>query len=151
MARKLTGPKPGTSRTFVPDVFDNLADPEPITGEIATPTEAEKREIERERKSFVRFDDDGKPAHIEHPSDDEWTRRAVSAHVSGITNYEGPGGPIVTGDDLLAHGELEVIEAFANEVCARAVLSKGEIKNSVGSSGSPDLATSGAGQIVKIA
>jgi hypothetical protein len=148
MGRTITGPKPGVARLFTPDVFDNLDDSAPIAGSISTPTEAEKREIERERRPFVKFDDDGKPEHIEHPREDDWMARAVSAHVSGITNYAGPDGPIVTGEDLLKHGEAEVIAAFAKEVVARAVLSRGEVKNSDGSSASSAPATQEEGLTV---
>ena len=129
MARTITGPKPGGVETFTPAAFENREDESPVTGDITTPTEGEKRDIMRARGARFEFDDNGKPTASEAPKPDDWRDRALLNHLSNIKNYNGPDGPILTGADLIAHGEVEFVNEFSDRIANKASLSAGEIKN----------------------
>ena len=137
MARKVNGPAPGGRREYIPEVFENREDPDPLKVTIKDPTEAEKREMVK-RQTALLTDGSGAPILDEHGNPRisvnmdgmlAWQLAAVTAHVEAMSGYEVRGIDIDTGAKLAEHGETELISEIALEILTGAGLTEGEKKS----------------------
>ena len=135
MGRKVHGPRPGLSREYIPEAFNNRDDLEPITVTINDPTEGEKRrfalmqtELGYENGEVVREADGSPRIHITLDSMAKFQKAAISKHVERIENYEVRGIKIKNAQRLLEHGETELIAEIALEVTTGFSLSETEKK-----------------------
>jgi len=148
MGRKVNGPRPGLSREFIPEAFDNRQDLQPITVVINDPTEGEKRrftlmqtELGYENGEVIR-DVDGSPRiTITLEAMSQFQEAAIAAHVERIENYEVRGINITTAQRLIDHGETELIAEIALEITTGFSLSDVEKKRASGLSDSKEVET----------
>ena len=137
MGRKVTGPKPGGSRYFVPASFENRKDPEPIRVEIKDPTEAEKRTLTLLQTELgfangeIARDANGAPQiNVTLEAMANFQKQAVLAHVVSVENYEVREIEIVDGATLAEHGETEILAEVALEITTGMSLGEHEKKQS---------------------
>jgi hypothetical protein len=140
MGRTVPGLKAYDVREYIPQSFNNRADPQPIKIWIRNPSEQDKREI-LSQGGKARFamgptgpvlGPDGLPK-IEVETADSWVHQhaMVAKFVTKVENYRAPGGdPIVDGAGLARHGDTEVVSEVATEIQAPCIMSEDERKNS---------------------
>lgn len=136
--RIVPGPTGGKTRSFIPSAFGNRADPEPITIEILQPTEAERRELSSSADASFELDANKKlvkdangHVRIQIGVGDtfaQW-RSLLERFVVSVKNYKAAGGALIlTGKDLYAHGETDLVSEVASEILGDADLSEREKK-----------------------
>jgi hypothetical protein len=82
---------------YIPEAFENRADPEPVSLEILPLTGKELQQLKR----IDAMNDGDKVSTL--------ADQLVATNVRNITNYSARGARIVTGQDLLDRGELQII------------------------------------------
>lgn len=144
MSRRVSGPKPGETTPFVPDVeigeWRNLDDAEtPVTAHITNPSKSDVRAWLRDNRStHFEFDDNGDTRSMTTKTDAEaWKYNALKRFVKKIDNYELNGIDIVNGELLWRHGDTEILDAVALRVRSALTLEKKQPTNSSKPSGSP--------------
>lgn len=121
MARKAKGRPSGVPYDYVPDVFDNKKDPDPVGGEITPPTERERRALLSGYSGAETYEDTVRSMES-----------ACAKHVGKLRNYkDNNDAPIVTGDQLAEFGETEFVAAFYNEIITSTIWT-GEKKKASG-------------------
>ena len=137
MARTVNGPSAGATRWYTPSAFGNRQDENPVRVHMCNPSERERRELYMDLGTQFDLDGDGNPINIRHNDKgaEKMQDAAIARHVVAIENYSAAGGkPITNAEELLEHGELPFLTEIAHEVLGALSLSKGERKNSEGSS-----------------
>ena len=127
MARSVTGPQPNQLREFIPEAFENHADPDPYKVWIRDPSEADKRNLIAMQTGV----DAGAPASkVDLASMIAWQRKAVEVHVERVEGYAMRGIEITDGKLLAEHGETEIVAEVAYEIFAATSLTEQEKKRS---------------------
>jgi len=126
MARKISGFKTGEERCIVPTSFDNNTDESPIKVWIKQPTLRQKRQMLSSKMSnTVELDAQGNPVvgadgepsvRIDLNDSFGLYEQCVAEFVTRVENYEGPNGQIATAQDLVTHGELEILLEVASTI-----------------------------------
>lgn len=137
MGRNVQGPKPGNSRDFIPECFDNRKDKDPVVVTIKDPTEGEKRqlmilqsELGYENGEMIRGLDGLPQVHITVEAMHKFQQRAVTKHVVSVKNYCVRGVEILDGNSLAEHGETELIAEVCLEITTGFSLTDEEKKTS---------------------
>jgi len=148
MARRVSGPIPGSVRDFIPEAFGNRDEADPITVVLSTPTERQKREwhsviarsFRRDESGQVIRGDDGS-AMIDPLAGDGWHRAVLTVAVVEVRNYVGASSSeITTGEDLHEHGEGEIVYEVSAAAMAGASMDDDQKKASDAQSGSDSKA-----------
>ncbi len=144
MARKVPGYAHGKERKYLPEAFDNRTDEEPITIWIKTPTERQKREVMQMAAASIETNDQGEAVtdsdgipqmKIDLAYSMRWQNSVIVKFVSRVENYTGSdGNPIATGEQLLDHGETEIVSELSAEILTGLSLGEDEKKHLPGSS-----------------
>ena len=139
MARKVPGYAHGKERKYLPEAFENRDDEEPIAVWIKTPTERQKREVMQMAAASIETDDqgdavtdsDGIPQmKIDLAYSMRWQNSVIVKFVSRVENYNGSdGNPIATGQELLDHGETEIVSELSAEILTGLSLDESEKKS----------------------
>ena len=123
MGRKVSGPRPGDEREFVPESFENHLESEPVKIWIKDPTEGEKRRLQLMQTELqtnggdILRDSEGTPQiTITLEAMNRHQEAAIRGHVTRVSGYEVRGVEIKTGQDLIDHGETEFISETALEI-----------------------------------
>lgn len=140
MARKVTGPRPGEVRKYIPDVsvgeWSNRADADPVVAWIKNPTEADKRRVLSgyAKTQRIEVDKSGAPKAVEIGGDSQaWKREALTEFVDRVENYVGADGePIATGARMFEHGEAGFVDDIVGEILTAFSLREEEKKSSSG-------------------
>lgn len=151
MTRKVPGPPQGKERKFIPESFNNRTDDQPITVWIKTPTERQKREamqeaaptIEKNADGVAAVDSDGAPiVAFDLAASMKWQNAIVKNFCTKIENYNAAdGSPIAASEDLIEHGETEIVAEVAAEILTGLSLGDEEKKPLGGSSNSTQKTT----------
>lgn len=129
--RVVKGPPQGAERVYCPEIEGSRDHGVRIT--IRNPTNRDKREV---------F-----PIYNREPDSLEWAYSLINRCVCKVSGYsfvdaKGDTRPIETADDLINHGEDDVIGDLAGELLTAASLQEDERKNSERPSASTQAATS---------
>lgn len=99
-------------------VWRNLEDSEPVTVTIKAPTQGDKRRMyQAARSQTVSINAKGERFVSVDMDDDALNKAAILPCVVSVTNYWGTDGePITTPQQLLDHGEPEVVTEVCTEI-----------------------------------
>lgn len=127
MARRVTGPAPGSKIRFVPKAFDNQADQDPVVFWLRAPTERERRELDKHGDRWavaigpdgkVRKGPDGEPLmFLDKDVTNKRAELAAQLFVVKVDHYTATDdSPIDTGEKLAEHGDTVFLEELLSFV-----------------------------------
>ncbi|MBL95036.1 MAG: hypothetical protein CMF70_06995 [Magnetovibrio sp.] len=115
MARMVDGHKAGILRQYIPEAYENRADDEPIKVWIKSPTLRETRQIFASGID-TRVNAD-QSVSVDIKDSMRVYEQTIKGFVAKVENYIAAGGdPINNGDQLIEHGEVDLIVEIANHI-----------------------------------